>query len=183
MALYGLYSTISNIIFNEIIAISYLLESSVFVAWASWIMLRPEINTAKTIDNKNILLAFYNGNSGSSIMNLFQLFGMPVKSLCILAGDKALYLKKNKNTFEFGNSSKIHKKSYNYIIIDTGVPHTENFIKSMEEHKNIIATKGIFRVRCIEAVSGLLGMIGNEFKPKSYIPSLYLWRVINCQKT
>ena len=168
------YGWASSIFFHEISSIHYLLESLGVFAWGMFVTFHPERKTAKTINEKNILLAFYKGDKGSIIMRVCALFGFPVKSMCIIAGDKALYLKKNEPTFIFGDSAKIHRKSSDYIVVDTGKPYDDKFITEMKKHSNTIATKGILRVRCIEAVSDLLGMIGEEFKPKSYIPSLYL---------
>lgn len=179
MGFYSLYSFIMGLIFHEITAISYMLESLVFFAWAVWIMLRDEPKSDKNINHSNILLAFYKGNKGSFIMRFFELFGTPVKSLSIIAGDKALYLKSKNPNFIFGDSNIILRKSDSYVIIDTGVKYTEEFISEMQKHNNIIATRGIFRIRCIEAVSGLLGNIDDKFKPTTYIPSLYLRGLLN----
>ena len=178
MGLYGVYSQIADILFSEVTSILYILESLAFFSWAVWLMLRPEIKTVNSINHTNILLAFYKGEKGSFAMNFFELFGLPVKSMCIIAGDKALYLKSNKRTFEFGNSEKIYRKSDDYVIIDTGKPYTKDYITEMKKHSNIIATRGILRIRCIEAVRGLLSMIGEEYKPNVYIPSLYLRRIL-----
>ena len=177
MFIYSLFSHIASIIAYEITAIYYTIESLLFFSWAIWLMLRPEISTAKTINKNNILLAFYKGEKGSFIMNFFELFGLPVKSMCILAGDKALYLKTNDPNFVFGASEIITRHADDYILIDTGVRVTTDFIIEMKKHTKLVATKGIFRVRCIEAVSDLLGMIGDEWKPRSCIPSLYLKQV------
>ncbi len=180
MVLYGIYAIFIDIIFPEVMSsLYYALESLVFIIWASWLMFRPEISTAKTINKKNILLAFYKGDKGSFIMNFFELVGLPVKSMCIIAGDKALYLKSNKGTFEFGSSEKIYRKSDDYVIIDTGKPYTKSYVEKMKKHENIVASKGMLRIRCIEAVSGLLSMIGSRYKPNTYIPSLYLKAIIS----
>ena len=171
------YGYATDILMHNINAIYYFIESLIFFSFGMHVMLHADIKTAKTIDHDNILLAFYKGKKGSLIMRFFSLFGFPVKSMCILAGDKALYLKANNPKFVFGDSAAIHRKSENYVIIDTGVKYTGEFIYRMKKHKNIIAKKGMFRVRCIEAISDLLEMIGSEWKPKTYIPSLYLRRV------
>ncbi len=171
------YGFIGDRIFHNTNATYYLLESLVFLIFGMYITFHPKRKTAKTIDHNNILLAFYKGKKGSLIMRVSSLFGYNVKSMCILAGENALYLKSNKPGFIFGNSLKIHRKSDDYTIVDTGKPYTEEFIREMKKHHNAIATKGKFRVRCIDGVSDLLGMIGEEFKPKSYIPSVYLRKI------
>jgi len=109
-------------------------------------------------------------------MHFFELFGLPVKSLCIVAGDNALYLKAGKDSFQFGPNI-VSKKPDEYIIVDTGVPITKDFIEQMKKHGNVKAKKAFLRVRCIEAVSELLESIG--YKPDSNIPSLYLRKVLN----
>lgn len=176
---YGLFSQIADIIFNEVTTIYYILESLTFFSWAIWLMLRPELSTAKTINHSNILLAFYKGKKGSFIMNFFELFGLPVKSMCIIAEDKALYLKAKEPMFQFGTSEIITRHKDDYVIIDTGVRVTTDFLIEMKKHNNIVATRGLMRVRCIEAISGLLSMIGDKYKPDAYIPSLYLRQIIS----
>lgn len=178
MSFYGLYSLGASIFDAAGVSVLYIIELVVCFIGAVYVLFHPEYSTPKTINVENILLAFYKGEKGSLIMRVFAMFGFPVKSVCILAGDKALYLKANKPTFEFGNSAKIHKKSREYVIVDTGVAHTGKFLYEMKKHSKIVATKGVFRIRCIEAVSDLLGMIGSKYKPGSYIPSLYLRQVI-----
>lgn len=179
MVVYNLYSLIADIIFYEIYAIYYLLESLTFFSWAIWIMLRPEYRTAKTINHDNILLAFYKGEKGSLIMNFFELFGLPVKSMCIVAGDKALALKSNKETFQIIDSKNIFRKQDDYVTVDTGIRNTNKFVEAMKEYSTTPARKGFLRIRCIEGVSPLLEMIGPEFKPSliDNIPSVYMRKV------
>jgi hypothetical protein len=174
LGVYGLLSQILDMVFNEVTAIYYLSESLLFFTWAMWLLFRPSYSTAKTINHDNILIAFYKGDNGSFIMNFFSLFGLPVKSMCIIAGDKALFLKRNKETFQFGSSEIVHKNSDNYVIIDSGVAYTQEYISKMKDHSNIVATRGGLRVQCIKAVSDLLSDIGEKFKPRTNIPSLYL---------
>lgn len=179
MLIHHIYAQIAALFFYTINDYSYLLETSLFCVMAVWIMMRPEVKTAKTINKDNILLVFYKGEKGSFIMNFFELFGLPVKSMCIIAGDKALFLKANKETFQFGDSKKIFRKQDEYVIVDTGKPYTQEFVKTMEKHSITSAKKGLFRIRCIEGVSPLLEMIGPEFKPSliDNIPSIYLRKV------
>ena len=48
----------------------------------------------------------------------------------------------------------------------------------MSKYGIIKARKGFFRIRCIEAIEELLTLIGPKWKPTTYIPSLYLRKII-----
>jgi len=181
-AVYGVCSVIVYLIFTEIYPIPYTLWTVVFIAWAVWIMLRPEYKTAKTIDKNNILLAFYKGGNGSALMNFFELLGLPVKSMCIISGDKTLYLKKNKDRFQLKDSKNIFKREDDYVIVDTGVKCNYEFSTEMEKCATLKASKFGLRIRCIEAVNNLLGMIGEEWRPTDFFHNIPSWYFRKCSK-
>jgi len=177
MGVYGLYAVIMDALFNEVTAWFYLLESLAFFTWSIIIMVRYERQTLPDIDHNNILLAFYKGEKGSFIMRFFELFGISVKSMSIIAGDKCLVLKSNKDGFQFGCNKGLLKKQDRYLMIDTGKKATPEFIKKMKSNENKPAKLFGFRIRCIEGVSDLLEDIGEEFKPTSVLdnnPSHYI---------
>jgi hypothetical protein len=185
MALSGIFSDIMDLFAGHVGSLFLLIESAMFFSMAGFVMFRHEPKTPRTITNeriydKNILLAFYKGDKGSFIMHLFELFGCPVKSMCIVAGDKALVLRLGKRGFHFSDSIGILKNNDKYIIVDTGKEITVEFLKKMADHHNDNDNKLGFRIRCIEGVSDLLKDIGPEFKPTSIldnIPSNYLKKV------
>ena len=181
MILYNLFTHAADVILGDVSSVYYMIESLFFLSWAVCIMTRPEINTAKTINEENILLAFYKGEKGSFIMHFFDLVGLPVKSMCVIAGDNCLRLKSSKDTFQLTNSGKHFPKDKDYYVVDTGVKYDDKFIAKMNECVNIKATKGCFRIRCIEAVEELLGMISEGHRPIGLferIPSRYLYKVL-----
>lgn len=176
MGVYNLYNIVMDSFFIEVNTLYYFLESLTVFLLVMWVMIKPEINTAKTINKDNILLAFYKGTKGLFIMHFFELFGLPVKSVCIIAGKKALYLKSSKEMFQFGDSETIFRKSDDYVIIDTGKKYDEEFIRNMKSYKNESACRIGLRIRCVEAVADLLAKIGPEWKPAliDNIPGVYL---------
>ena len=177
MVLYGIYTTIMDIVFGDVGSVHYTIESMFFFAWAVCIINSLEVATAKTINKGNILLAFYKGENGSFLMSFFELFGLHVKSLCIIDGDNALYLKKDKDTFQFKDSNHIFKNNENYVIVDTGVKCNLKFSNAMRNCATLRADNLGFRICCIKSVENLLGMLGEEWKPTSFfhqMPSRYL---------
>lgn len=180
-----LFTYITNVIIGPVYPSYFVIESMLFFGLAVWVSFRPEISTSKTINRDNVLLAFYKGKKGSLIMNFFELFGLPVKSMCIIAGDKCLRLHSNKDNFVISDGGKALISSKDYIVIDTGKLITKNIVTNMSKFDKIPArTSGILqlRCRCIEAVHELLGEIGSEWRPSGiidYIPSIYFRRCIN----
>ena len=181
MGTYNLFVILTEIVFLEVNEAYYLFESLFFFAWAVLLMLRKELKTPKDVNADNILLAFYKGHKGSFVMRFFELFGSSVKSMCILAGDNCVRLKENKETFEYSRTcgaSIINNDDY--YIVDTGTPHDSFFIAEMMEYDSMNASKCGLRIRCIEGVSYLLELIGEDFKPTSiaqYVPSIYFEKV------
>lgn len=179
IALHYIYVQIATMIYPEVYGHIYTIETVLFFTMAAWIMMRPEIKTAKTINKDNIILAFYKGDKGSFLMHLFELFGLPVKSLAIVAGKHALALKSNKKTFQFIDSKNIFRKSKDYVMVDTGKPYTKEYIAMMGKYHNKPASKKGLRMRCIEGVKPLLKAIGPEFEPTflEQNPSIYFRKV------
>lgn len=175
-----IYSANYGLIFGGIDATNFLIQTYLFSLWASWLLFRPEYKQQPYSD-KNILLAFYRGKNGSFIMFFFELFGMPVKSMTIIAGGKCLMLKSNKDGFQFTDSKALLKNKENYLIVDTGKPCTQKFVEDMKKEAGKSATKCKFRIVCIMGIKGLLAKIGEEFKPTSIfdnIPAHYLRKLI-----
>ena len=180
--LHSAYTIIASGLFIDVSSIYYASENAFFMSYFMYLCLRPEISTAKTINTDNIILAFYKGTKGSLLMNIGSLFGLDVKSMCLIAGDNCLRLKKNKKVFVVTTNVKGILEDDNYLKIDTGVPVTKKFITQLRDYANVKAGVGIFRCRCIEAVHNLLGLIGEEWRPKNkleWIPSVYLKRCLN----
>jgi len=126
-------------------------EIMIMFAWTVIIMSRHE-HKQEIYDDGNILLAFYRGEKGSFIMNFFQLFGLGVKSMSIMAGDKCLLLKSNKDGFQFTDSKTILKNKANYLIVETDKPYTQKFVEKMASAANKPAKKYGLRIRCIDWV-------------------------------
>jgi len=181
MVLYGLYAHVMELLFGHVGSIYYLLETCLFMFWSLGLIMRSEIKQSSNINYDNILLAFYKGDNGSFIMKISELFGRRVKSMCIIGGDHVLHLRQNKKTFQFGSSDVVYRKYEDYIIHDTGVLCTEEFVNEMKRYSNKKAAKGVFRIRCIEGVKGLLAQIDPMYKPtkiRHNIPSRYLIEVV-----
>jgi len=179
MSIYLLYAQFCDVLFGDINAVYYLMESLLFTVWAAYIMFRPERRTPKTINYDNILLAFYKGDGGSKIMGLGGLFGDPVKSMCIIAGKHALVLKSSKDGFQFIDSKNILRLRSDYAIVDSGQPYTKEYIEMMGKYHNKPASKKGLRMRCIEGVKPLLKEIGTEFEPTflEQNPAIYFRKV------
>ena len=181
IAIHIIYTAILEVTIGPIDSSNYLIQTYLFSVWSAWVLFRPEIKTAKTIDYDNILLAFYKGKQGSFIMAFFQLFGLPVKSMCIIADDRRLSLKRGKAGFVFSGSGSLLKKQDDYHIVDTGVKYTIEFISDMESYVGRPAKIFGFRVMCIHGISDLLRSIDEKFKPRYFfeeIPGLYLGKCL-----
>lgn len=182
MLLYNLFTQIADAALGDVSSVYYMIESLFFTFWAVCIMTRPEISTPKTINKDNILLAFYRGEKGSLTMHFFELFGLPFKSMSIIAGDNCLKLKSNKDTFQFSNASgSFFRRNNEYYIYDTGKPYTKEFVEEMAKYGKVKAMKNGFRTRCIEAVGELLAKIGEEYRPTNpaqNAPSIYFGKII-----
>lgn len=145
-----------------------------FTMWY-WVARRSPLPKQQEFNNNNILLAFYTGNNGSFIMNLFQVMSEPVSSVCVLAGKHSLMLRKGKG-FQFNETHGFFRDQQDYFIIDTGVRHGDHFIDNMRECANIRARKLGLRINCIFAIEDLLADIGEEWRPIGLfenIPSVY----------
>lgn len=129
----------------------------------------------------NILLAFYKGENGNPLMELFSLFGLPVKSMCILAGDHVLMLRGGNDNFQFSPNASVILDNPNYVIVDTKKKWTREFAIKMGKHAKKKADIFGLRVRCIEAVSDLLSEVDERWKPTHFydnIPSVYLLKAL-----
>ena len=115
-------------------------------------------------------------------MDVFSLFGMPVKSICIISGEYTLMLRGRKDNFQFNKNSSSILDSSNYIIVDTGKKHTQKFTLKMAGCTRESAKKYGLRIRCVEAIGDLLSEIDNMWKPEKFydnIPSIYLYKVLS----
>ncbi len=170
MALYGLYIVTVEALFS-VTAWFHLLESLLFFTWSIIIMVRYERKT-QDYNPTNILLAFYKGDKSTFIMRFFNLFGLDVYSMSIIAGKDALMLKSGEGCFLMMNSKTILKNRDNYYIIDTKKPFTKEFVEDMKKEAGKPATKWKLRIVCIMGIKDLLGKIGDEFKPRSILDNL-----------
>lgn len=180
MGVCNLYILVSEIALPEINALYYMMESLVFFTWAVALMVRYEPKTRHDVDYSNILLAFYRGDNSSLIMRFFNLFGVDVYSVAVVAGNKCLILKKDKEGFQFVDSEALLKKRANYVIVDTGEKVTPEFVNNMSKYAGKKAYKFKLRICCIQGISPLLTAIGQKYKPMSIfdnIPSVYLGKI------
>ena len=92
LLLHSIYAQGLDLLFGEINSSYYLFESLMFLFIFIPVITRHE-QRQQPYNSDNILLCFYRGEKGSFIMRFFELFGLPVKSMCIIAGDKCLMLK------------------------------------------------------------------------------------------
>lgn len=114
-------------------------------------------------------------------MLFFELFGIPVKSMCVVSGDKALMLKRNQSGFTVCDTKVLLKNKNDYLIVDTGVRSTDSFTHKLMEYEGVGAKKLGMRIRCIEGVSDLLKSIDKRYAPTSIwhnVPSLYLEKIL-----
>lgn len=175
ISLYVMYSFIVDLILGGVSRHWYMIETLLFSSLALWIVLRPEMST-QPYSKKNILLAFYKGEKGSFRMRVAELFGLPVRSIAVVADGSTLRIKGGSFIFMKGNASILN--SSNYLVVDTGVKSTESFVSEMtllDGRQKF--TKNIFMSDCIYVIKPLLSKIGAAYSPKrlwDFIPSIYL---------
>lgn len=184
-----LLHTISSVLFYNIFTSidTPIIQSTslVFFSMYFWVARRHSLPTQLPINQDNILLAFYRGKKGSFTMNFFSLLDDPVKSMHIQAGGYSLKLKNGKENFEFKKSDAVFRKMDDYFIVDTGVLATEDFIAEMRNCGIMVATRFGLRINCVLAIKRLLGLIGDEWKPRGILensPSGYLPRASRIKK-
>lgn len=164
----------------------YAIEYGLFCLFFGWVCLRTTIPSNNNPNEENVILAFYKGEKGSFLMNFFSLFGLPVKSLCVIADNKCLRLRSEKNCFSISDNYNAILNSGDYIIIDSGVKPSKKFMKTMASLNNsrahILGIKYL-RMNCIYGISSLLTCLGDGYKPNiiEYIPSIYLKKCIHLE--
>lgn len=176
IALHMIYAVTMDTIFGGVSSLWYLIETAIFGSVALWIALRPEIST-HSVNTDNVLLAFYKGERGSLKMHIAEIFGLPVKSLCVIAREKVLRIKNKK--FVLDNNAKAIINSDDYLAIDTGTPVTSNILKTMQSYDNVRAKNGH---DCISTISPLLYEIAEKYAPGNIfekLPSVYLRKCLN----
>jgi len=171
------HSIFSGLFYSFDMYSTIVLSTSVFF-FAMWahVVRRPPLPKRLSVDDRNIVLAFYTGNNGSFLMNLFQTMSDPVSSMCVLSGKYCLKLKKGEN-FKFTESHGFFRDWENkYYLLDTGVKSTNGFIEKMRECGNMKARWFGLRISCIIKIRDLLGSIGKEWRPQGILelnPSVY----------
>ena len=182
--LHIIYVILSSVLLTDSSFIQYAMEYCFSACFFSWLCLRTQIPSNKNPDRNNVLFAFYKGKRGSLLMNVFSLFGLPVKSLCILADGQCLRLKSKTHHFVLQDRYDSVIKSNDYVIYDTGIKATPEFLQKMSKFTNkkayLFGLK-FLRVNCIYAISDLLSSVDCKYKAKTcfdFIPSIYLRKCI-----
>lgn len=187
LTLHFIYACTATALFGDAPQFVLMLESMALTSLMYFIIKRPEFSTG-TINRNNIQLAFYKGRKGSLLMNIAELFGLPVKCMYILSGSSILRPEKGVSHFVFEeSSSKANsiRNSANYYIHDTGIKHTKSFSDKMRAQHGKEVRKLFFRVRCIEGIKDILYDIKEEYEPNSIfhnIPSMYLKHVLGIRR-
>lgn len=153
------------------------IELVIFFAWWVWLRMRPEIAT-NTLNPYTIHIGFYKGNKSSLKMNMSELLGLPVKSVCVIARDTALRLKDG--TYNIVPAQSINS-SGNYLVIDTGVVATDEYMNLMKGYQGVKSKDELLYSNCITTIRKLLGAIGYKYYPSGFfdnIPSMYLRKVL-----
>lgn len=182
MVFYQFYTHLVDLFLPVLPAQYYGIEFAVFFVWAVFVFFRVSYKLPAAYNRDNILLAFYKGEGGSILMELFSLFGTPVKSLCVVAGESTLMLKRSKDNFVYANNADLIVGNPDYIIVDTGKKWTPEFKKQMAMNRMQPTEKWGLRIMCIESITNLLESIGEVWKPNSIcdrVPSIYLFRRLN----
>ena len=182
MCLYSGFTHIIDVFVGEVSDSYYLIESIMFSIWAAWVAFRPKLTIHGKPNPDNILLAFYRGEGGSPLMDIFSLFGFPVKSMCLVAGEHTLMLRSNRDNFQFSKNSESIIGNDDYIIIDTGKKWDDEFKLSMSKCARKKAKAFGFRICCVVGVGELLSEVDKSWKPKRFydnIPSVYLYKALN----
>lgn len=142
-----------------------ILYTTIAIAIAWWVDLVPELQSP--IYNKNnVLIGFYHGNYGKISMILSSLFGMPVKSICIIYKD--IILMPHHNCLIVRPITEVNLD--NYYIHDTQKQLDIDFSQFIGKRGN-----------CVKMLSPILDNLGNKYKLGfwDFIPSLYLRKIVN----
>lgn len=148
-----------------------------------WAGARPYEFMSDMHNKDNVCLLFYKSDSGSWLMHILSLIGLPVSSMSVLIGDKWLKLLRSKPDMQLLDFDKIDY--HRYVLVDTGVPISRFILDLADRIKSSPAsTAGSFflRVRCIALISPMLKELGPQWEPKCIIekiPSMYFYKAIH----
>lgn len=148
-----------------------------------WAGARPYEFMSDNHNPKNVCLLFYKSDSGSWLMHILSLIGLPVSSMSVLIGDKWLKLLRSKPDMQLLEFEKIDY--HRYVLIDTGVPISRFILDLADRIKDSPAASAdslFLRVRCISLISPMLKELGSQWEPKCIIekiPSMYFYKAIH----
>ena len=151
--------------------------TSIFASLALWVAFRPKVVT-RTLNRENVIMAFYRGSGGKFKMKVAELFGLPLKSFALIAGEDCLRPKDGELVLSKSADAMI--KSGNYYFLDTGVPITDSILNDMKYYDKVPVKSGFFRCDCIRTIEPLLAKLGDRFVPRGFLgalPGIYAGRV------
>lgn len=176
-----LYYVLSDWAWGGVNSTQLLIETPLIIAWALYLHMRPKLET-KTYNPKTVHLAFYKGDHASFRMRLAELIDLPVTSVCLAWGDKAVRLKDG--VFTEVPSSSI-TNSENYVLVDTGVKPSKEFKDNIITIVGAQRKEGIINSSCIETIEPCLKELGSEYIPSNWfekLPSKYLRKVLKIKR-
>lgn len=157
--------------------------SCLFLIAALWIAARPSTFRSDDLTTDTVCLAFYSGDSGSFLMHLFGMIGLPVKSMSIIVGNEWIKLVNGVPTLQAVNVNEMHTDKY--VVVDTGVKIDEEIKAAASQIIGAPArTEGSWwlRLRCIAIAKPLLSVMGTQYEPRTVleqIPSIYFYRCVD----
>lgn len=146
----------------------------IFFIWLIFAVRRsyPERIDLINMDHVNLLIL----KPRSNLDVIKALFGFPAASICISSQHKIWSFRSKSNSFE--------ESEYNigwhgsYLVIDTGIKCTDDFIIEL---RKLIGTRRFPCIKCVWVIRHVLNRLGGKYRIKTwldYIPGLYLMRII-----
>ncbi len=179
--LVSIYYLISDMTWGGVTNTQLLIETPLLVGWAIYLHLRPEIET-KTFSKDTVHLAFYKGEKASLAMRLAEIVDLPVLSVCLVYGDRALRIKDGVFT-EVPSKSIVN--SDNYVLIDTGCTPNEEFKRNIITIIGMKRKEGILRSSCLETIIPCLKALDERYVPLKWyekLPSRYLRKILKLKR-
>lgn len=173
----------SRILYNDSPEWFYWIVTTSYCIGLVWAGARPYEFMSDTHNRSNVCLLFYKSDSGSWLMHILSLIGLPVSSMSILLGDKWLKLLRSKPNMQFIEFDKIDY--HRYVLVDTGVPISRFVLDLADRIKESPASSAsslFLRVKCISLITPLLKELGPQWEPKCIIekiPSMYFYKAIH----
>lgn len=177
----SVFVLITQILTINIPDIVYWLGIIVYSFGITWAGCRPYEFLSDELTKDTVCLVFYKANSGSWLMHVLSIFGLPVSSMSIIADDRWLKLVVGEPALQLERA--IEFEPSRYVVIDTGVKITDEIIRRLWEcrGRSAISKNSLFlRVRCIAIIKDFLKSLGPEWNPGFIkLPSIYFYKAVH----